>query len=194
MGLQDHTKTPLWGQVNRHTPLSTLFCLWRHAVQSTNTHTVNGEGWEWQKFVFVLSLFSLFLLIAVSVFVPPSSLLNPATVESHFIPPPVYLPSLSIFPRLIVLFFPSFPLILPVRFPFFSLNKSLLFPSLLYRSRLPHPFLCVPDSESVETKGHGGLTLIDALDRGEEEEGREGWLWADKVNSVFPAFLSPGSN
>lgn len=40
---------------------------------------------------------SLSLLVALSAFVPPSSLLNPATAESHFIPPLVYLPSLSVY-------------------------------------------------------------------------------------------------
>lgn len=37
------------------------------------------------------------LLVALSASVPPSSLLNPATAESHFIPPLVYLPSLSVY-------------------------------------------------------------------------------------------------
>lgn len=44
-----------------------------------------------RSFYFLLSL-----LVAVSAFVPSSSLLNPATVESLFIPAPVYLPSLSV--------------------------------------------------------------------------------------------------
>ncbi len=40
--------------------------------------------------------FLLYLLVAVSAFVPSSSLLNPTTVESLFIPAPVYLPNLSV--------------------------------------------------------------------------------------------------
>lgn len=85
--------------------------------------------------------------------------------------------SLSIFPWLIVLFFclPLSSTLSVCWFLFFPLHKTHLFP-LLYLSHPPLPFLCVPDSEPVGTKGHGGLTLIDVSDRGEEEEVREGWL------------------
>lgn len=90
--------------------------------------------------------------------------------------------------------FSVFPLSSTPSLLLFPLCKSHLFPSLLYLSCLSRPFLCVPDSEPVETKGHCSLTLIDVLDRGEEEKRREGWLWADKVNSVFPSSSSPGGN
>lgn len=112
-------------------------------------------------------------LAAVSAFVPSSSLLNPTTAESHFIPPQVCLPNLSVYLCLAhCLVSLSSCLIHPVRFVSFfpPLYKSHLFPSLLYLSRLALVFLCVSDSEPAETKGHGGLTLIDVSDR-EEEEG-----------------------
>ena len=141
--------------------------------------------------------FSLF--VAVSAHVPTPSLFYATTTESHFIPPQVYLPSLSVYlPLAHCVVSLSSHLIHPVGLSvspfFFSLCKSPPFPSLLYFSHLPLLFLCVPDSEPVETQGYGGLTLIDASDRREEVEEREGWLWADKVNSVFPSSLSPGSN
>lgn len=145
------------------------------------------------SFHFVISCvflsFSHSFRVAVSAFVPPSSLLNPVAAESHFIPPPVYLPSLSISPWLIVLFLVSssshplcvFVLQIPL-VPYCTSHVSL------------SPFF-VYLTEHAETKGHAGLTLIDALDGEEEEEGEGGrWLRADKVNSVFPSSSSPGGN
>lgn len=144
------------------------------------------------SFTCSLSL-SLSYLAVVSAFVPSSSLLNPTTAESHFIPPQVYLSNLPVYLSLAhCLVTLSSCVIHPVCFVslvfFFccSLCKSHLFPSLSYLSLLALVCLCVPDSEPAETKGHGGLTLIDVSDT-EEEEVREGWLWPDKVNSVFPS-------
>lgn len=65
-------------------------------------------------------------------FAPPSSHLNPATPESHFIPPQVYLPFLSV--HLALTHFLVFSLLLS--FLLIPLSKSHLSLSLLYLSRL----------------------------------------------------------
>lgn len=134
-------------------------------------------------------LLSLYLSLCLPLCHHPLFLILPRLNPTLSLLQSIYRVCLSIFPWLIVLFLcPPLSSTLSVsQFLLFPLCKSHLFPSLLYVSRPPFPFLCVPDSEPVETKGHGGLTLIDASDRGEEGEGREGWLWADKVNSVFPS-------
>lgn len=83
-----------------------------------------------------LSLFlSVSLLVAVSAFVPSSSPLNPATAESHFIPPPVYLPSMPVYISLAHCL-PLSSTLSVCQFLLFPLCKSHLFPSLLYLSHV----------------------------------------------------------
>lgn len=136
-------------------------------------------------FLLSLSLFAMYLplchhplFLIPQQLSPTSSLLKsicqivPSFLDSlsHFSAFPSHLPC----PFCQVLFFHSFPFC-----------KSHVYSSLSYLSLFALFFLCVLDSEPAETKGHGGLTLIDVSER-EKEEGRERRLWPDKVNSVFP--------
>lgn len=127
-----------------------------------------------------LSISLTFLTLLLSAFVPSSFLSNPARAESSFIPSPVYLPSLTVYHSLAHCLV---SLIHPVHSP---VNPSS--PPPLYCTS--PPFFVYLTVSLLKPGGHGGLTLIDASDRGEEE----GWLWADKVNSVFPSSSSPGGN